>query len=342
MAEDTLHRQNIIACIWDFDKTLIPGYMQSPIFKHFGVDEEAFWEEVNQLHDYYQKRGQHLLGETAYLNHLITYVRAGIFKGLNNKLLFELGKELEFYPGLPEFFKTLKQIPKTNPAYSKHEIVLEHYIVSTGLAAMIRGSKIAPYVDNIYGCELLENPPTPGYLKQDDLLEVDRNDQAVSQIGTMVDNTIKTRYIFEINKGTNKLPELDVNAKVAQEDRRVPIQNMIYIADGPSDVPVFSVVRKKGGKTYAVYEKGNRKEFAQNDELLRTGRVNAYGRADYREKSDTHMWLTMHVESICQRIVEEQDYLLSRRIGKPPRHIHKDKNPVADPGNRQTDLFDQA
>lgn len=29
---------NIIAVIWDCDKTLIDGYMQDPIFKHFSVD----------------------------------------------------------------------------------------------------------------------------------------------------------------------------------------------------------------------------------------------------------------------------------------------------------------
>ena len=31
-----VHGQNIVACIWDFDKTLIPGYMQTPLFEHYG------------------------------------------------------------------------------------------------------------------------------------------------------------------------------------------------------------------------------------------------------------------------------------------------------------------
>ena len=29
---------NIIAVVWDFDKTLITGYMQDPMFKKFNVD----------------------------------------------------------------------------------------------------------------------------------------------------------------------------------------------------------------------------------------------------------------------------------------------------------------
>lgn len=41
--------QNVIAIIWDFDKTLINGYMQSPIFEDYRVDEKQFWTEVNNL-----------------------------------------------------------------------------------------------------------------------------------------------------------------------------------------------------------------------------------------------------------------------------------------------------
>jgi hypothetical protein len=97
----TLFTQNTIACIWDFDKTLIPDYMQSPLFRRFGVDEATFWEETNKLAEHYKKRGYHLSAEIAYLNHLLTYVRAGAMEGLNNKVLFDCGADIKFYPGLP-------------------------------------------------------------------------------------------------------------------------------------------------------------------------------------------------------------------------------------------------
>lgn len=327
MAEERLHRQNVIACIWDFDKTLIPGYMQEPLFQHYDLDENRFWDEVNGLPVYLSNQGQTISPDTAYLNHLLTYVRHGLMKGLNNDLLTRLGSQLAFYQGLPDFFHTLKEVTRSRPIFCKHEITLEHIIVSTGLGAMIRGSSIAPLTDYIYGCELIENPPPPGYPQQPEI-PLPGGDREVSQIGRLIDNTGKTRYIFEINKGTNKMPAIDVNARLDPADRRVPFENMIYIADGPSDVPVFSVVRRYGGRTYAVYEPGNPKEFAQNDMLLRSGRVDAYGRADYRPKSDTHMWLTMHVEAICEHIVEEQERALMRRVGKAPRHIHREKEPL--------------
>ncbi len=338
MSSDRLHRQSIIACIWDFDSTLIPGYMQWPLFKRYGVDENTFWKEVNTLPEYYAKQGRRVSPDTVYLNHLLTYVRAGIFKGLNNKVLKELGAELEFYKGLPEFFQTLKDIPRSRPEYQKYGIALEHYIVSTGLAEMIRGSAIAPHVDGIYGCELVENPPPPGYLTQPELIDINPEESEFTQIGVMVDNTIKTRFIFEINKGSNKMPELDVNAKVEHSDRRVPMDNMIYVADGPSDVPVFSVVRKNGGRAFAVYEPGDEQGFRQNDQLLRHGRVDAYGRADFRPGSDTHMWLKMHVSEICDRIVEEQKYSISQRVSRPPRHLHRKEEPS--PSVTQADLFE--
>lgn len=316
----TLFTQNIIACIWDFDKTLIPAYMQAPLFRRFGVDEANFWAETNALAGNYKRRGYNIAPEISYLNHLLTYVLAGPMAGLNNAILRECGAEIKFYPGLPKFFEQSRTWVKAKPEYQKHEIELEHYIVSTGLAEMIRGSAIAPFVDGIWGCEFIENPLRPGFLKQKEFgLEAAAE---IAQIGVMIDNTTKTRAIFEINKGTNRNPAIDVNAKVTPEDRRIPVQNMIYIADGPSDVPSFSVVKKGGGKTYAVYNPAVRAEFEQNDRLRQTGRIDHYGPADYTENGPTANWLHLQVEKICERIIADREAAVASRVARPPRHLN--------------------
>jgi hypothetical protein len=85
----TLFTQNIIACVWDFDKTLIPEYMQAPLFRRYAVDEARFWAETNALAANYLQRGYHIAPEISYLNHLLTYVLAGKMPGLNNKVLRE-------------------------------------------------------------------------------------------------------------------------------------------------------------------------------------------------------------------------------------------------------------
>jgi hypothetical protein len=315
-----LFTQNIVACIWDFDKTLIPGYMQAPLFRHYQVDEKTFWAETNALVSRYHERGYRLAGEIGYLNHLLTYVLAGPMAGLNNRILFECGKELEFYPGLPEFFAQSKDWVREKEDFRKHDITLEHYVVSTGLAPMIRGSAIAPFVDGIWACEFIENPLQPGFLQQKEL-ELSAEAE-VAQIGLVIDNTTKTRALFEINKGSNKNPAIDVNSNVKAEDRRIPFQNMIYIADGPSDVPSFSVVKGNGGRAYAVYNPARDDEFAQNDQLRSAGRIDHYGPALYTTGSNTWHWLKLHVQDICARIVTDRELAVAQRASRPPRHLN--------------------
>ena len=101
---ENLFLQNVIALIWDFDKTLTPLYMQEPLLKHFGVDSRKFWKEVNGIPNFYKQSGlTRVEGDIVYLNHILTYVRSGIFPGLNNELLRKLGKQLEFYQAYQNF-----------------------------------------------------------------------------------------------------------------------------------------------------------------------------------------------------------------------------------------------
>ena len=313
--------QNIIAMVWDCDMTLISSYMQDPLFRHFNVDGGKFWKEVNALKSYYGKQGISVNSDTCYLNHILTYVKAGLFGGLNNALLRDFGKELKFYPGLPYFFGEVKSLINDDEKYKAFDIRLEHYVVSTGFAETIRGSAIAPFVDGIYGCEFIEEPAMPGYLDGGDGLKSGTM-REISQIASALDNTSKTRYLFEINKGSNKYPDtIDVNSSIARESRRVPFENMVYIADGPSDVPAFSILNYNGGSTFAVYPKGDVKAFRQVDALRRDNRVQMFGEAYYETASQSWLWLTEKVRAIADSIVERKQAAIRNSAGAPPTHL---------------------
>jgi hypothetical protein len=323
-----LHPQNVIALVWDFDKTLIPGYMQDPIFHAYGIDDRSFWREVNALPSYFARLGVAMHSDTAYLNHLLTYVQHGRMPGLTNRRLRELGAEIQFHPGLPDFFQRIRLSLENDPEAQRFELRLEHYIVSTGLKEMIEGSAIRPYVNGIWASEFLESPPAPGF-DPDATLNLDELHLGealfpvhdISQIAVAYDNTSKTRALFEINKGSNTNPRIQVNSKMRAEDRRVPFEHMIYIADGPSDVPAFSVMRQNDGIGYAVYDPANPASLKQVDQMRRDGRIDHFGPADFREGSATSDWLTLQVDRICAAIVAERKSALKARVGEAPRHL---------------------
>ncbi len=69
----------------------------------------------------------------------------------------------------------------------------------------------------------------------------------------------KTKFIFAINKDISglklKRSPYDVNNVVEDDQRRIPFRNMIYIGDGPSDIPFFSLLLKNKGYAIDVYGK---------------------------------------------------------------------------------------
>ncbi|SLG36779.1 HAD family hydrolase [Mycobacteroides abscessus] len=309
-----LNLQNVIAFIWDFDKTLTPAYMQQPLFDHYGVDGAKFWAEVNSLPEFYGGFDLKVSKDTAYLEHTLQYVRDGRFGGLTNQLLQQFGADVLLNPGMPDFMQDSKEFIANNPRYKSHGITLEHYVVSTGFRKMIEGNPIRQYLDGVYACELLPDPVTVS----GDKSTFDPNG-VLTQIGFTIDNTTKTRAVFEINKGVNKLQGVDVNSLVAEEDRRVPFAHMVYVADGPSDIPVFSVVRKFGGQTLAVHTE-DPASYDAVQTLQETGRVHHTASADYRQGSDAYRWLMRALTKIADKISVQREQSIANIVA-PPSHI---------------------
>ena len=149
------------------------------------------------------------------------------------------------------------------------------------------------YVKEIWGCEMIEATDKDGK-------------SVIAEIGYTIDNTTKTRAIFEINKGITEGNDANVNSKLTFEQRRVDFKNMIYIADGPSDVPAFSVVKGKGGATFAIYPKGNERAFHQVEQLREDGRIDMFAEADYSNGTTASMWICNKIKEFADRIKKQE------------------------------------
>jgi hypothetical protein len=218
---------------------------------------------------------------------------------------------------MPDFLRRTRDAIASDQRFCQNDLSVEHYIISTGLRQMIIGNPINEEVDGVWACELLSDPPGPEFRTSNPQPAATG---VVSQVGYVLDNTTKTRAVFEINKGANKEEQVDVNAMMADDERRVPIRNMIYIADGPSDVPVFSVVGGKGGKTLGVYTLSEPSNYEQVKDLQEQGRIHSMAEANYREGEPADRWLMSSLRRMATDICDSRDRTLAAIPG-PPRHV---------------------
>ena len=248
----------IIAIMYDFDKTLCTKDMQEYTFiPNVGMTAKEFWNEANALSK--ERKMDSIL---AYMHVMLEKAHAAR-KSIRRKEFVKLGKDLEFFPGVEEWFERINQIG------AELGIDIEHYIISSGLHEIIEGSGIFKQFKEVFACEFL----------------YDENDVACWP-KNVVNYTTKTQFLFRINKGVLDISnDVDLNKYTPEDDRRVPFRNMIYIGDGMTDVPCMKLVKVNGGHSIAVYQDGSRYKV---EELIRDSRVDFIEPADYSDGSSLY------------------------------------------------------
>ena len=289
--------QNIIAIVYDYDQTLSPTYMQEEVlFPAFGIDSAKFWQRCAVLvkEDGYDN-------ELAYMKVMLDYL--GMDRPTNAELR-ALGQKMTFYKGLPEMFEQFTS-GLLSAQHEAHGIRVEHYIVSSGLKVLIEGSRLAPHVKAIFGCEFAED-----------------EQGRISFPKRVISHTQKTQFLFRINKGLLEMTQ-DVNDHMPAELRPVPFQHMIYLGDGPTDVPCFTVMRKNGGQAIAVYNSDDkeRASFKKCFQLsTHADRVRHIAPSDYRAGSHLRLLLEQMVEEVATKIVERHARDLEAGTVRAPKH----------------------
>ncbi|MCH3966832.1 MAG: haloacid dehalogenase-like hydrolase [Bacilli bacterium] len=273
---NAIERKPIIALLYDFDRTLCTTDMQNYSFiPSLKIKPDEFWNETNKL-----AHNNGMDGQLAYMYLMLQMSRRKNLP-ITRDAFVAMGKGIRFFPGVEEWF------PRINAFGLQNGVEIQHYVISSGNKEIIEGSSIAKYFKAIFACEFL----------------YDQNGEAVWP-KSAVNYTTKTQFLFRVCKG-----ELDIsdsrrlNESVPDSEKPIPFRDMVYIADGLTDVPCMKLVREKGGVSIAVYGKGKKPVAKQ---LFQDGRVDFLTPADYREKGafDTIIKNEIKKMAICDSLAD--------------------------------------
>lgn len=236
-----------IAIVWDFDGTLTPDDSTTIAAEVLGAgDGKKFWDEVHAL------RGdgdpelewQHILASDAPVwMYALSRVAFANKIPLNEEFFGEFVKpRIELYPQVPDFLNALKAL-ENEEIFKSVGLCIHHFIVSAGLKDLVGQIIPGDIITWTFGCRFRVNA-------------FDQDPTQPESIPVFcMDETMKTRSLFEISKGSFKEKKNSVNRRVPEEDRWVSFKDMIYIGDGDTDVPSMSLVRSQGGLGVAVYNR---------------------------------------------------------------------------------------
>ena len=262
----------VLAICYDFDKTLSPDDMQAQGFiQSVGYDVGEFWKQSNGL-----ASGNDMDQNLAYM--LMMQQAAEGKKLFTRGELMKCGKEVVLFPGVKDWFKRICTYGE------EHGVLVEHYIISSGLKEMIEGTDVAGEFKKIYASSFFYN------------------EKGVAIWPAQVVNyTNKTQFLFRIEKGVLDINDPGVNDSFAPDEMRVPFRNMVYIGDSDTDVPCMKLVNVNGGYSIGVYN-ADVKDKTKVYKMMRENRIKYYAPADYSESKE----LDILLKAIIDRTAENE------------------------------------
>lgn len=274
----------VIAICYDFDKTLSPDDMQAQGYiQDVGYDVVKFWEESNGL-----ARENDMDTNLAYMYKMVEEAEGNFI--LNKKALAMYGAKVQLFDGVKEWFGRIREYGK------EKAVIVEHYIISSGLKEMIEGTEMAKNneFEKIYASSF--------YFNQKGVAKWPA--QAINY-------TNKTQFLFRIEKGVLDVNDPGVNDFFKPEDLRVPFRNIIYIGDSDTDIPCMKLVNSNGGHSIGVYNpETNSKDKVYK--MIAANRIKYFAPADYRDNTQLDILVKTIIDKTTTYEVLEKHYEMDK------------------------------
>ena len=290
---------NNISIIWDFDKTLTPHDSTTELIHFFtGHSTQQFWEKVKKISGVDADSistsdapvWMYLLSEMAV--HPTTKNKIALDEARFGTLIAD---KIKFYPNALCFLKKIKFL-SFEELYKQNNIEIHHFIITAGLEDLVSSifklHKSDSLINKIFGCKY----------KTVEGLDARQEEKNIPIY--CMDKTAKTRALFEICKGCFlPTPPYKVDDLVPEEDEWCPFENMIYIGDGDTDIPAFSLVKSRKGMTIGVYNPNESvNNVANKAENMKKGkRIDLFTPANFEETGELFHFIKIRCEQIAKR-----------------------------------------
>ncbi len=288
-----------ICLVWDFDGTLTPDDSTSIVIDtidpHRGASE--FWTFIKTLRgDSRKPKWEHILAMDAPIwMYALSRISARARIPLNSEFFQQfVAHKIVLYPHVQECLSALKAL-ETSDDFVAVGLNIRNFIISAGLQDLIRLVLSPEVVTYTFGCRytVISDPDHP--------------DEPESIPAFCMDETTKTRSLFEISKGSFWREDRRVNSRVEDKDLFAPFSNFVYIGDGFTDIPALSLVRSKGGLGVVVFNPDkDRREVDRSLLRMRMDmRADCITCADFSLSGDLYAYLRARCEHILQRYKAE-------------------------------------
>jgi 2-hydroxy-3-keto-5-methylthiopentenyl-1-phosphate phosphatase len=286
-----------IAIVWDFDGTLTPIDSTTKVVEIIQNDNPSsgkdFWKYVKSLRgDQKQPKWEHVLASDA---PIWMYALSRIAFENKIPLNAEFFKKfvlphISLYDGVAAFLRKLKLLEET-ALFKDSDVKINFFIVTAGLKELVELSFPNDLIKWTFGCCYK-------------IIVSEDNKSAPESVPVFcMDETMKTRSLFEISKGSFSEKDRSVNKRVARDDLWAPFENIVYIGDGDTDVPALSLVRFRGGTGIAVYDPAKPKvEVDKRLKQMRADkRADLITAADFSDKGELFKYIASKCEHIALR-----------------------------------------
>jgi phosphoserine phosphatase len=269
--------QNTIALVYDFDGTLSPQPMQEyTVLPKIGAKPSEFWARVNR-----EARETESDKMLVYMRHIIEALDAAKVD-VKREDFAAMARKIVYFPGVTTWFGRVNAYVRKR---SRGQVSIHHYLISAGQKEILEGVSIRKHFKRIYASEYHFNHHGVATFPK-----------------FLVTDTLKTQFLFRINKGLENVTE-SINEHMPESERPIPFQNIIYVGDGMTDVPSMALTKKSGGHAVAVYDPRSAGR-ATCVKLLDAGRVDFIATADFRPASK----LSRRVELLLDAIIADIAY----------------------------------